>query len=507
MYQLYRDRPILVLCMVLANVAISVWCLSFDPVINNDGVIYLSLAQLIQDGRWNEAYSFYSWPFYPAFIAYTSKLTFLDLETSAHLLNTIFATSLTLAFVCIVAELSNNDRRIVLIAALIILLFPSITKYRSFIIRDFGYLSCYMWSLYFVFRFMQSLDKRHLIGWLTFATLSCLFRFEGLAFLLIAPYFLVLFTATKIPHRRLVLSSLSAAIVVACAGLSYWYINDKYSPMIEMARAAGKDIHNIFDLFISSTKQKLGGEALTSWNYLGVILSNIGSITYELIRRMAIFYFLFAVYAYFKNIGFKHNLTKRVWLVYVITNIGVLLVFSLYNNFLVSRYAMATALTLLIVSPFVANKILLTFSNFSLLKRSAGVLAISLVTLTSLEGLAVNTKKNYIKGAGLWAKENLPAGSTLYSNDPLIVYYAGYGPLVNLDEQYSLEQLSSYMDMKHTRNFDYIAVSSRLSKLYEDVARQTLAFRFGLPVKVIKGSDDRAVYVFKTEKETAKLIE
>lgn len=502
MYQLYRDRPILVLCMVLGNIALSAWCLNFDPVINNDGVTYLNLAQLMLDGKWNEAYSYYSWPFYPAFIAFTAKLTFLDLETSAYLLNTILATSLTLAFVCIVGELSNNDKRIILIAALVILLFPSITKYRSFIIRDFGYLSCYLWSLYFVFRFIRTLDKRHLLGWLTFAGLSCLFRFEGLAFVLIAPYFLVLFTATKMPHRRIVLTSLSVAIVIACVGLTYWYINDKYSAMIEMAQAAGKDINNIFDLFLSSTKQKLGGGELTSWNYLEVILSNMGNVAYELIRRMAIFYFLFAIYAYIKNIGFNSKLSKRVWIVYVATNVCVLLVFSLYNNFLVSRYTMATALTLLILSPFVINRILLTFSNFSLLKRSAGILAISLITLTSIEGLIVNTKKSYVKEAGLWAKENLPAGASLYSNDPLIVYYGGHGPTVSLNEQYSLEQLSVYMDMKHTRNFDYIAVSSRLSKLYEDVARQTLAFRFGMPIKVIKGDDDRAVYIFKTERET-----
>ena len=488
--------------MVLANVALSSWCLYFDPVINNDGVIYLSLAQLILDGNWNQAFEFYSWPFYSAFIAYTSKLTFLDLEVSAHLLNTLFATSLTLAFVCIAAELSNNDRRIILIAALVILLFPSITKYRSFIIRDFGYLSCYLWSLYFVFCFMRSLHKRHLIGWLMFAALSCLFRFEGIAFVLIAPFFLVLFTATKIPHRRLVLTSLSTAIVTACLGLSYWYITDKYSPMIEMAQAAGQDIHNIFDLFISSTKQKLGGEELTSWNYLGVIASSVVNVSYELIRRMAVFYFLFAIYAYIKNIGFEHKLNKRVWQVYVATNVGVLLVFSLYNNFLVSRYTMATALTLLIVAPFVIAKILSTFSNFSLIKRSAGMLAIGLITFASLEGLAISTKKGHVKNTGLWINANLPTGASIYSNDPLIVYYAGLAPLVRLNEQYSLKQLLAYMDIKHTRNFDYIAISNRLSDPFEDAARQTLAFRFGLPIKVIEGSGDRAVHIFKTEKET-----
>ncbi len=491
--------------MVLANIALSAWCLNFDPVINNDGVTYLSIAQLMLDGQWREAYDYYSWPFYPAFIAFTAKLTFLDLETSAYLLNTLLATSLTLAFVCIVGELSNNNKRIILIAALVILFFPSITKYRPFIIRDFGYLSCYLWSLYFIFCFIRTLNKKHFIGWLVFAVLSCLFRFEGIALLLIAPYFLLLFTATRIPHRKLILSALSVTIIVTCLMLTYWYLSDKYASMISMAQASGKDINNIFDLFIASVKEKLGGEELTTWNYAGVILSNIGNVLYELIRRMAVFYFLFAIYAYVKNIGFHDRVTKRVWLVYVITNLGVLVVFSVYNNFLVSRYTMATALTLLILAPFVIDQIMRAFSQLSLIKRGAGAFAILLLTLTSLEGLAVGTKKEHIKVTGEWIKANLPTESKIYSNERLVVYYAKGASATDLTEHYSLMQLRAYMDTKHSHQFDFIAISTHSDNFYEDLTRQTLAFMYGLPIEIIQGEGDRNVFIFKTESEKSRV--
>jgi len=90
--------------MVLANIVLSAWCLTIDPVINNDGVTYLTLAQLMLNGEWSSAFETYSWPYYSVFIAATAKITFLEVEQAAFVLNTLLATSLTLAFVCIVAE-------------------------------------------------------------------------------------------------------------------------------------------------------------------------------------------------------------------------------------------------------------------------------------------------------------------------------------------------------------------------------------------------------------------
>lgn len=507
MYQLYRDRPFLVLFIVLANIILSAWCLTIDPVINNDGVTYLTLAQMMLDGEWAKAFEVYSWPYYSVFIAAVAKVTFLGVEDSAFALNTLLATSLTLAFVCIVGELSNNNRRIILISMLVVLFFPSITKYRSFIIRDLGYLSCYLWSLYFIFRFCSNLDKRHLVGWLAFAALSCLFRFEGIAFLLIAPYFLILFTATKIPHRRLIMTTLSVALVIASVSLAIWYITDKYAGLIEVARASGKDINNVFDLFLANTQTKLGGEELTMWRYIGVCFSTLANVIYELVRRMAVFYFFFALYAYVKNFGFNNHLIKRVWLVYVLSNLCLLMAYSLYNNFLVSRYTMASALTLLLLSPFVIDRMLNGFKAFNLTKRSIVVFAIFLLTMTSIEGLDVRTKKHHIKKAGLWAKEQLPQSSRIFSNDPLIIYYAGRGLNKRLNDAYTTLQLKAHLDNNRVDNFDYVALSINPKDHDEVLTSRALTDKYGAPKKVIDGIGNRNVAIFEIRKAELQLID
>jgi len=376
MRQLYRDRPLLVLCMVLANAALSLWCFNLDPVINNDGVTYINLAQLILDGQWSQTFEIYSWPYYAIFIAATSSITMLNPESAAYLLNTLLATSLTLAFVCIVAELSNHNRRIVLIAALVILFFPSITKYRSFVIRDFGYLSCYLWSLYFIFRFSSTQNKVNLIAWLLFATLSCLFRFEGLAFILITPYFLFLFTASESPYKKWATTLLSIVLGIATTLLAIWYVNDKYAGLIAAANESGKNIQNVFELFLMTTEESIEGKPLTIWSTLSVVFSNLASV-----------------------FGFRDQLSKRIWLVYVLSNLCMLAAYSVYNNFLVSRYTMASALTLLILSPYVIDRIINGFQNFNVTKKTISIVVILVLTVTSVEGLNVETNKNHIKEA------------------------------------------------------------------------------------------------------------
>jgi len=274
MYQLFRDRPKFILAIILANIVLSAWSVMLDSVVNNDGITYLTMAQLYLQGDWQTANNYYSWPFYPLLIAGLAKILGLDVTLAAHVLNALFATSMTLAFVAIVDQLSNNNRRIVLIATLIILLFPSITKYRAYIIRDFAYLSFYLWSLYFLFRFCSTLNKKHLVGWLAATALGCLFRFEGIILMLVAPYFLFVFSTGHIRHRRKVLAALSVSIIVASVAVIYWYMQDKYLASLQLAQLAGRDVNNVLELLLSNILQQTERTSGGFMAYISPMVSN-----------------------------------------------------------------------------------------------------------------------------------------------------------------------------------------------------------------------------------------
>jgi hypothetical protein len=297
------------------------------------------------------------------------------------------------------------------------------------------------------------------------------------------------------------LIALSLLLLIVSVGLSGWYINDKYAGLIDLAKASGKEVNNAFDLFLLNTREKLGAEQLTTASYLGVIIANLGDLAYELVRRMGVIYFFFAFYAGVKNIGFKTQLSKRLWLVYIVTNIGLLMAYSLYNGFFVSRYTMATALTLLLLCPLVIDRMLDNLKELKRRQRGLVIFTLLLLTLISIEGLDVRTSKAHIKEAGLWAKQKLPQESRIFSNDPLFIYYAGLGSNERLNDAYSNSQLYSHIDKMQINNFDYVALATKPSELNLEQVRQLFSETQGEPAMVVTGVDNRRVYIFKIKND------
>lgn len=498
MYQLYRDRPIIILCIICVNIVLSLWCINADPIINNDGVTYLAVAQKLADGVWSQAFTYYNWPFYSILIATVSKGLTIDVSIAAYVLNTTFATLLSLAFVCIARDLSNNNRAIIIIATLVILFFPSINKYRSFIIRDFGYLACYLWSLYFLLRFSKSLTKNHLLGWLVCTILSCLFRFEGIIFLLIVPYFLLLYAAKRIPNKRALLTFLSIIIAFIVAFIIIWYLNDKYTGLIKGANDSGQDVNGLGDLFFATMNDKLNSESLTITSYLWLFLSNLGDVIYQLLRRLSIINSVLAIYAYKNRLALKKLLLKRIWLIYVAINLIILTSFSFYNHFIVSRYTLATSLTLLIIVPFALHQLLLwAKKSNNIPKKAFAALIFLLLSLESIDKLNIENKKYQIKDAGDWLSEHVKNGETIYSNNKLIIYYAGQSPDTNLNDLYNLDMLKENIEIEKIQLYNYVAYSTVSSYEIDRMIADKLYIGYGEIMTIIPGYGEQSIYIYQ----------
>jgi len=497
----------LILAMIFANVVLCVWSIILDPIINNDGITYLAMAELYVQGDWNTANSYYSWPFYPLLIALTSTLLFLDVTTAAYVLNTLLTTSMTLAFVAVVGELADNNRRIVVIAALVILFFPSITKYRSYIIRDFGYLSFYLWSLYFIFRFCRTLNKKHLIGWLGTTALSCLFRFEGIILMLVAPYFLFVFSMGKVKHRRKILASLSAVIIVVSVAIISWYLQDKYQASVELAQQAGKDINTVFELLLSNIKDQFGQQSNGFVASVSLLADNTLQVNVDLIRRMAGIYFVICLFAYWKGFALNTPLLKRIWLTYLATNLVILIGFATANNLTVSRYTLATGITLLLLAPFALNYWLEQVSNPIKVNKLGQVgitFLLFLVVAISIKNLDVRTDKTYLASAGVWLNSHLETNSDLdtkaklFSNDRRIVHYAKLSPQSNFIDQFSNQQLGAHLQTDVVDHYQFIALSVSDKDPDEVEFSRLLTQKYGDPIKVFSGHENRRVAVFAT---------
>ena len=497
MIQLIRQRPLLVLFIVASNILLTLWCLLLDPVINFDGIRHISVADLFLLGSFDDGLGHSRWPFYSAFIAVIAKLTTLSTETSAHAFNVAMVVSLCLAFVSIVSFLSNQNKRTVLIAALVILFLPSISKYRSVVTGDFGYLSCYLWSLYFLLRYSATPNRNLLVGAMVFAVLSSLFHIEGIIFVLIAFY--LLFSASSNKELRTFIKGLSIVLVLSCLGLVYWYVRGKYLASMAFANEAGVEINGFSEFVVAQLQQRLGEDPVNITNVVKLAFTSLGAVLEEILRAMAVVYFLFAVFAYVKKFGLEEQKQRRIWWTYLTTGLILLIGVSLIEPTLTSRYALAVMVTILLLAPFALDRLIVMSKE----NKVGLIIGVHLLALVSLFGLDVSTNERYIKNAGQWVAMYTEPEKTVYSNNNKAIYYTSRGAEENLREGYSWEVLKEFVSSQRVRHFDYLIYVGNHNVKKEDVMRQTLTFHFKEPLYIGKGEDGNFAFVFKVKRKRA----
>ena len=498
MIDLIRQRPSILWVLLALNILLSYWAYIADPVINNDGVLYVSLARIGLLGDWPTVFTSYDWPLYSGIIAGVSAVTGMSAESAAYCLNAALIILLAAAFTAIVGELSDYDHRTMVIALVVVVLFPSISKYRSFIVRDFAYLSCYLWSLFFLIRFCQQPNKISLIAWLALTLIACLFRFEAVAFVLVAPYLLFHFSGDVLKHRRIVLLTISLGLLVGVFTALILYTQQKYAASIAVAKQAGLEISSLQDLVFYNLSARFGQEINSYSALFTVVAGTISDVSYELVRRMAVVYLVFVLIAIYAGYALKHALLRRVWLIYVVTNLLVLVAFALVNSFIVSRYLMATALTLLLLAPFTIVALLARWQVAALGQKMLISLAFLVIVVAALDGLNTITRKQHIRTAGEWMQTNIPADARVYSNSRIAMYYRNIDPYLNLTEEYSSLRLQHYLNQNTLNRFDYVAIALNPTFALEVELAERLMQRYGPALASAEGPDGRALIIFNT---------
>ena len=179
---------------VIVSVMLSIWSISIDSVINNDGIEYVRAAELLSSSNWDAAFTVYKWPFYPWLMMWVGNTVGISYETAGHALNTLFFTLVVVFFVSAVRAFGGRSRSLTWIAMLLALAHPVFNEYRAFLIRDPGYLAAYLLAVCCLAKYRWQPCARYrlaVIGCLVGATL---FRVEGLVFLFSTP---ILFSLSR----------------------------------------------------------------------------------------------------------------------------------------------------------------------------------------------------------------------------------------------------------------------------------------------------------------------
>jgi hypothetical protein len=442
----------------LVSLLLSAWSIYTDDVINNDGILYVRVAELITHGEWNAAVSLYKWPFYSALIALTGVISGLALEPAAHVLNALLVVLAVVSFITLV-QMLGGDRKTLTAAAAVVLLYPGLNEFRSYVIRDFGYVAFYLLALVFYFKTLNTTDWRLHAAWFTAAVIASLFRIEGFALVLA----MLILARAQHWERRLLIAKASAVVAAALAVMFLVFLWWIVGPM----GGFGDVVASIEKIWQPSAERTavLREVILPKWSadHAPMILfaGGVTILSVEVISRLTVVNALLAGHAWYRRLLFPLNGAKRLWIGLVTANLVILAAIVAGVFFLTGRFPVAFSLTVMLAVPFSLRVLYEEWRAIppAPISRNWKFPAIAiLLLLTGLSGVTEFTDKGYLKEGALWIKTHSAPGARLFTNDSIVMHYSGRGVYEDVQIR-GPERTERLIQSGEWQAYDYLALN------------------------------------------------
>jgi hypothetical protein len=418
------------------SLLLSFWIGYHQTVINPDAVCYLLSASEVGKGGINAAMHLCgqaSWPFYSVLIYAFSKITLLSLTTSAYVLDGLLTFITVLTFLSIV-EMLGGSRRVLWLAAFVILTSHQFNSVRQYIVRDHGFWAFYLLSFLFMLRFLSEQTLKNALGFSLSLVMAALFRIEGVVFLAVVP-FLAFMNGGSLGTRlisflKLNVVGITAAVLLVLAVLWHPQLLNKLGRVPELFN----QLVNGYSLILfryavakgSLVAHVLPAEAARDAGMVWVAVL-IGLYFANIINNLSWVAAILVGYAWLSGVTARFTREAKLVLYgYLAINAVVLAIFFAQRIFFAKRYLIALILVLLLWVPFALDKLLREPGSR---QRVLAYIAMLALFISSL-GVITNTgtSKHYIREAGDWLGHNLPPASKFYTNDIQLAYYANqYG--------------------------------------------------------------------------------
>lgn len=402
-------RRLIYLAAVTVSMLLSLWLIQQKEIINQDAVFYINA--IFNDTESVQRLN--NWLFYSKLIYWLSLATGLELETSAHLLNTLLDALLVIAFLRMTEELGAKPP-VLIWAALIILSLPYFNDNRSEIIRGHGYWAFALLAATHYIRLYRRFNWAQLATWLVLMAVATLFRIEGMALILILPTGLLLNRKVVFEQRlkNLARSYLPIGIGVILITATFVYTGGFENRLLEVG--------NAFNQLYSSLAHTVPEKAALLRQHLFPLFSDsnaqfsiytivISAIAMDLIQAMTFLYFaIWVARKYFPASGLSNDATPIIT-VWFVANIAVLIPYMLHHFVMVSRYTLLLAILLLVVVAFsLAEFREKKIKQPSRVNRLIYGVLFALIAIFYLDSLIESrSNKVYIAEAGHWLRDNL----------------------------------------------------------------------------------------------------
>lgn len=331
---------------------------------NTDAYTYVRAADVALQSGIAAAYEHHQWAHLSVLIAILTKITGLDLLQSAYTLSAVLHALLSLFFVNLIAAMAPT-RRVIWLAAVVILTYPQINEFRSYIIRDIGFLAFMLAAMLQLLLYNRSLLMRHVSLFIAYSLIATLFRPEALLFMFVAPVSLLMNRQLSENNRRRGFLRLESTALLLCLLLLVivaWRESGLLSQLVSFASIYQPFLStiNIYFSGSDSISKAVFGEygAQFADQYTGLflltgLLSVLLATIVESLGWVAGGFLVYGLYR--RSIKVEHS-AMNILLLWAGTALFILLVFILLTRFITSRYTLMLSTTLLIFVPFIIDR-------------------------------------------------------------------------------------------------------------------------------------------------------
>lgn len=416
---------------ILAAAIIASFVISFlkvynDTLVNDDAVLYLTIADHMLAGEWEHALSFFHRPFYPMLIYAASFVTGLDTISAAHIVNALLASALVYAFLYTFYHLGASGR-LLMVAAVLVLFFPTFVKYKTMIIREHGFLAGLFFSIGNILLYARYRKHRYLALAIVSLLFASLFRFEAMVYAGALPLVAYVAYTDKRPSLKTVLVLMGIFIVAGLVALYLWLgwgsegpVSDRLSGIINSKLGY---FFSKADIVADQVLEKYNRGEARAFMLAGLLSILLISI----IERITIVYGAIAIYGYPKLVTFLGSKGFRCWQLFVgiamITLLGILMVYHIA----LGRYAIAISGILLI--PAIYGLYHLLFINQSAgkhIKLAVTAVTVLFLLVHTVQKISSGDEKVHIRQAADWIRNNIDNSEIIASNDSKLLYYSGH---------------------------------------------------------------------------------
>jgi hypothetical protein len=416
----HRCFPLL---LIAASLALSALSILRDPLINDDGVLYLVIARNIVDHGTGAVFELFDCPFYPLLIALVHGLSGLPLLASAQVLNAALLALLVLGFSRLVAAL-GADARLGSWAALLILLLPQLNEYRSSLLRDFGYWALLVNSWLALLRYQSSARWGNALAWAALNIAAAAFRPDALIFALLLPALCARRAAPGATLRLyacLALLALLPLLVLARLEMLQPFLDTVFAS----AQALADGIVNGFRGAVQRYAEGVLDSQAADFAAPSLIAGLLALPVLGFVRTFGAIYCVLLAWGITLHRAALPEHGRSLLRGALGCSVLILAVPVLYRQFLPGHYLIVPCLLALVPCTLILSDLARSAARVGRTRLFGCLLALA-ITLLAADGLvSFGTRKNHVHDCIAWMEANIAPDAAVFSNDRILAYYSG----------------------------------------------------------------------------------